>query len=153
MNRKIPPEAFEFYCGLGAGRSYSAVAKEFDVSKRAITSCAKREGWATRLETVERKARERADERMVESIDEMGERHLRIVRVVQTRALEAIKDMPIATAMDAARALDMTIKQERLIRGEPTDRSTISLEEVVRKEHERWMANDEEGEPDGEIED
>ncbi len=37
------------------------------------------------------------------------------------------------------RALDLAIRQERLIRGEPSDRTAISVEDVVRREYERWM--------------
>ena len=34
--------------------------------------------------------------------------------------------------MEAVRALDLAIRQERLIRGEPSDRTAISVEEVTR---------------------
>ena len=152
MNRKIPPDAFEFYHSLGPGRSHQAVADRYGVTKRAVTMCAKREEWTQRLEEVERKARERSEKRILESIDEMQERHLKIIRVVQARALEAIKGMPIASAMDAARALDMTLRQERLIRGEPTDRSVLGIEDMVRREHERWVENGEAGGADSDDE-
>ena len=142
MNRKIPSEAFEHYYGMGPRRSYQAVADHYGVTKRAIVDFAKREGWMDRLDTIEQEARERSDQRIVETLDAMNERHLKLVRVIQGKALEAIRAMPIGTAMDAARALDMAIKQERLIRGEATDRAALSVEEIVRREHDRWMVDD-----------
>jgi hypothetical protein len=53
MNRKIPPEAFQFYVGLGPSRSYEAVAEEFGCSRRGVADCAKRERWQERLAEVE----------------------------------------------------------------------------------------------------
>ncbi len=34
--RKIPPDAFDFYFGLGPGRSYQAVAGEYGVCSRVV---------------------------------------------------------------------------------------------------------------------
>jgi hypothetical protein len=48
--------------------------------------------------------------------------------------------MPLQTAMEAVRALDVGIRQERLIRGEPSDRTAIQVEDVIRREYSRWMA-------------
>ena len=73
---KIPTDAFDFYFSLGPGRSYQAVADKVGVSKRAVTKCADREGWQARLHDLERKARERSDDKIVESIDAMNSRHL-----------------------------------------------------------------------------
>ena len=36
MKKKIPPDAYAFYLGLGPGRSYNAVAERYSVSKRAV---------------------------------------------------------------------------------------------------------------------
>ncbi len=141
MNRKIPPGAFEHYYGLGPGRSYQAVADEYGVTKRAVTDLARREGWSERLRAIEKEARERSDAKLVETLEEMNDRHLKLVRAIQVRAIEAIKAMPIATAMEAARALDMTIKQERLIRGEATDRQALRVEDVIRSEYDRWLGD------------
>src|SRR5688572_10432419 len=134
MNKRIPEGAFDYYVGLGENRSYEAVAQQFGVSKRAITKLAARAEWPTRLERIEREAREKSAKRLVETLDEMNQRHLRITKAVQARALEALKSMSLDTAMDAVRALDISIKQERLIRGEPTDRSETSIAETVERE-------------------
>ena len=55
-----------------------------------------------------------------------------------------MKTMPLATAMDAVRALDMCITKERLIRGEPSERTAVSIEETIRKEYDRWLVDDDE---------
>lgn len=145
MSGRIPPEAFQFYLGLGPDRSYQRVADQFGVSKCAVTKLAMRERWQERVEDLERKAREGAEQKALESLEAMNLRHLKSLKVVQGKALEALRSMPLATAMEAVRALDMSIRQERLIRGEPSDRTAISVEEVIKREYERWMVAEEEG--------
>jgi len=93
---------------------------------------------------LERKAREGAEKRALDSLEGMNLRHLKSLKIIQGKALEALRSMPLATAMEAVRALEMAIRQERLIRGEPSDRTAISVEEVVRREYERWMQPEEE---------
>lgn len=145
MSGRIPPDAFDLYVGLGADRSYQRVADEFGVSKRAVTKLAARERWQEHVVALERKAREGTEKRALESLEGMNLRHLKSLKVVQGKALEALRSMPLSTAMEAVRALDMAIRQERLIRGEPSDRTAISVEEVIRREYERWMLPEEGG--------
>lgn len=153
MTAKIPPdEAFQYYVGLGHERSYAKVAEHYGASKRAVTALAARENWAERLAKVEQEARSRADERAGEALDEMNERHLRIAKALQGRALEALRGMPLESPRDVIRALEVGVRQERLVRGEPTER-TSNVEEIVRREYERWMViedgDDEGGAVDG----
>lgn len=145
MAKRIPPDALEFYLALGPERSYQRVADHYGVSKRAVTKLAARERWQEKLIELERKAHEGAEKKALESLEGMNLRHLKSLKVVQGRALEALRSMPLSTAMEAVRALDMSIRQERLIRGEPSDRTAISVEEVIRREYERWMAPEEDG--------
>jgi hypothetical protein len=145
MAKKIPPDAFNLYVGLGADRSYQAVAERYGVTKRAVTKLAARERWQDRVVELERKAREGAEQKALESLEAMNLRHLRSLKVVQGRALEALRSMPLSTAMEAVRSLDMAIRQERLIRGEPSDRTAVSVEEVVKREYRRWMKPEEAG--------
>ncbi len=143
MSSRIPPDAFEHYFGLGTERSYQKVADHFGVSKRAVTKLASREHWQERAIQLERTAREGAEKKTLESLEGMNLRHLKSLKVIQGKALEALRSMPLSTAMQAVRALDIGIRQERLIRGEPSDRTAISVEEVVRREYERWMQPEE----------
>lgn len=149
MAGKIPPDAFDVYMSLGPGRSYQAVADHFGVSKRAVTNRATKERWQHRAGELEAKARQGAEQRLVETLEEMNTRHLRSLRVVQARAIEALRNHPLESAMDAVRALDISIRQERVIRGEPGDRTTVQLEEIVRREYSRWMTGGEEENANG----
>jgi len=145
MSGRIPPDALEYYLALGPDRSYQKVADHFGVSKRAVTKLAARERWQEKVVELERKARESAEKKALESLEGMNLRHLKSLKIVQGKALEALRSMPLTTAMEAVRALDMAIRQERLIRGEPSDRTAISVEEVIRREYERWMLPEEDG--------
>ena len=139
MARKLPTDTFSYYAGLSPERSYQAVADHYGVSKQAVTKLAVRESWQQRLEDIERKARENVDQRASESLEVMNERHLKTLQVIQRKALETLRTMPLATAMEAVRALDMSIVKERLVRGEPSDRTEIAVEEVIRREYDRWL--------------
>ena len=153
MTRRIPPDAFEFYVSLGEDRSYQKVAEHYKFTKRAIQGCAHRENWARRLEKIERESRERTDKRLGETLDDIRERHLKTLRAMNGRALEALKTYPISSGMDAIRAAEAVIKLERLIVGDPTDRSAVSVEEVIKREFTRWMDDeDQDDERDDEPE-
>lgn len=139
MNRKIPPDAFSFYFSLGPGRSYQAVAEHFGVSKRAVSNMAERENWQERLAEVERRARDKVDEKAVETLEDMNGRHLKVLRFIQNKAIEALKAMPIESAMDAVRAYGLTLDKERTIRGEPSDHTQVDLAAVTREEMRRLL--------------
>lgn len=139
MTGKIPKDAFQFYVSLGPDRSYQRVAQEYGISKRAVTRHAAKEAWQGRLSRIEEEARKRGDEGLVETIEEMNERHFKLLRVVQGKAIETLRAMPLNSAMDAVRALDIVLRQERIIRGEPTDRTAVTVEDTIRREYERWL--------------
>ena len=100
MSRKLPLDAFDYYVSLDVGRSYSAVAKKYGVSKGCVVNAAKREQWQQRLKEIEDKARRASEERAVESMQAITDRHLRAMRAIQAKALEALKAMPLENAMD-----------------------------------------------------
>ncbi|MEE9392625.1 MAG: hypothetical protein V3W41_08985 [Planctomycetota bacterium] len=60
MSAKLPSEAVDYYLSLGAERSYIAVAKHFEVSKRTVSRRAAEEDWQSRIEELERPDREQA---------------------------------------------------------------------------------------------
>ena len=147
MERKIPPEAFDFYFELGPGRSYQAVADHFDVTKQAIVKKALKENWQARMADLEAKARKNRDAKLLESAEEVAERHLKMARAAQGKIVEALRQYPLTSAKDAIDALDKMIKLERTIRGEPTERTEVSVEQVLRDEWNKWMLKP------GEVED
>ena len=146
MSRRIPEDAFALYYSLGPDRSYQSVAEEYGVSKQAVAKLAKKEGWLDRVRAIDADAQQKVDQHIAETVEDMHTRHLKMLKIVQAKGLEALKTMPLSSAMEAVRALDMTIKQERLIRGEPTDRAAVSVEDTIRREYERWGEDDVEDE-------
>ena len=144
MSRRIPEDAFALYYSLGPDRSYQSVAGEYGVSKQAVAKLAKKENWLHRVRAIDADAQQKVDQHIAETVEDMHTRHLKMLKIVQAKGLEALKTMPLSSAMEAVRAIDMTIKQERLIRGEPTDRSAVSVEDTIRREYENWMAGEEE---------
>ena len=139
MPSRLPTDTFDYYFSLGAERSYQAVADRFGVSKTAVVNRATKEGWQQRVERLEATARDAADQKAAESLETMSTRHLTAFRVVQGKALEALRSMSLDSAMDAVRAIDLSIKGERLVRGEPSDRTAVSVEDAIRREFDRWM--------------
>ena len=94
MKRKIPTNAFEVYFAMGPGRSYDALAERFKVSKQAITKTATKERWQERVAEIEQRVQADSKERVVDLLNEMNERHLRVLRAIQAKALETLKDVP-----------------------------------------------------------
>jgi len=144
MSGRIPEDGFAFYYSLGAERSLRAVAEEYGVSKQAVAKVAKRENWQERVRAIDAEAKEKVDRQLAETVEEMNLKHLKFLKVVQAKALEALKAMPLSSAMEGIRGLEMAIRQERLIRGEPTDRDELSIAEVVERESRRWLKEMEE---------
>jgi hypothetical protein len=141
MNKKLPSDAYAFYVSLGQERSYDAVATKFDVCERTVAEAAKRERWQERIADQERRARDRVDEKAVETLAQMSERHLKVLRFMEGKAIETMKERPLDSCMDAMKAFVLAIDKERLIRGEPTDR-TANLEEICRREYDRWLVKE-----------
>jgi hypothetical protein len=72
----------------------------------------------------------------------MNDRHLRVMQVIQKKALETLKAMSLDTAIEAVRALDIAVRQERLIRGEPSERTELTTESIIRREFASWMRDE-----------
>ncbi len=160
MSNRIPPDAFEHYVSLGPERTHAKIAEEYDVSVRAVSKCASRENWTERLEKIDRDSRERTDKRLGETLDDIRVRHLKTLRVMNARAVEALKQYPLSSAMEAMKAAEVVIKLERLIIGEPTERNAMTIEEITREEIQTLLVvagdeddEDEEEEDDGEVDD
>ena len=137
--KKIPPDAFDFYFSLGPSRSYRAVAERYGVTKRAVTNLAKREEWQRRLLEVEVKAREESDKKKGQALEAAYDRHMKALRLVFGKGVEALRQMVIDSPADAMRAIRMAIQEERVALGEPTERTAVSIEDTIRREYERWM--------------
>ena len=109
--------AYAHYLGLGAGRSYRAVARHFGASVRAVTKRAAREGWRDRLARHEARVREVTDDRLLKAEIARRRRLLMKLGKVQARALKALQDHPLRSAMEAVEVLVTAIELERVIHG------------------------------------
>ena len=139
MAKKLPTDAFDFYFSLGPQRSYQAVATKYGASKRAVTALAKREKWQERLEKVENEAKAKSDQKKVEALEAAKERHLQALRLVLGKGIEALTRMHITTPMDAVRAIGIAVRELRVELGEPSERTAVSIEDVIKREYERWL--------------
>lgn len=131
--KRVPKTAFEDYVAMGDDRSYSALARRYGVSRTAVANRARREDWQERLAEADARARQRAQEKAVNDLEEVYARHLKEVRFLQARALQVLKDQPPERGIRAASALAIAWKHELLLLGEPTER-TASVEELIRHE-------------------
>jgi 2-phospho-L-lactate transferase/gluconeogenesis factor (CofD/UPF0052 family) len=145
LPHRVPQsEAFAMYCGLGHVRSYAAVARHYGVSTRAVLFLAKRYNWAGRLREIEAVAEERMREAQVQALIEARERHLKSLRVLQGKALAGMRDQNARSLNEATRALETGIKLERLILGESTANTQVSVEEKQRRELDELVVDDSE---------
>lgn len=134
MNRRLTSDAFTYYVSLGPARSYQAVAEKYGVTKRAVTKAAAREDWAKRIAAIEEEARKTTDAKLAGDLAEMNLRHRKILTAMAARAAKALQEFPLTNGMDGIKAAALVIKMERLLAGEPTDRSAVDIEEVTRRE-------------------
>lgn len=118
MRPRIPADAFERYVALGASRTYQALADALGISKRTVVRHAIAEGWQDRLVRIERQGLAQAEARLAETAAAVAERHLRVIRAIQGKALQALQAQPLGSGMEAVRALDLAIKAERVILGD-----------------------------------
>ena len=139
MNQKLPPDAFDAYFALGVDRSYDAIATKFNVSKRTVTTTAKRDDWQGRIRAAEEKAKAVSDQKAVETITAMKDRHLKVYQAIQRKALEALRSTSLDNALQAVRALEMALDGERVLRGEPSDRTAVDIEAVIRREYQTLL--------------
>lgn len=132
MARKLPPEeAFRFYVDLGHKRSYRTVAQHYYCDKRTVTACAQKHQWQERVAKIDRESRALVTNKLVEGRAAVDERHLRVVRAIQARALQTLQAMPITTALGAVRALDIAIKAERAVLGRTKESHEPTLSDIL----------------------
>lgn len=140
VNRKIDDEeAFKFWVSLGDTRSLAKVAKEFHIRRRGIQKCSIRNQWSKRLAAIDAAARKRADELLIETRAEIQARHLRMLKAVATRGIQALQKQELETAMEGVKAIEAAIKLERVIHGEATANVTVSVAEQTRREVELFL--------------
>lgn len=148
---QLPEDCFTYYVALGPQRSYEEVAKRYRVHKRTVARAAERERWQTRLEVIERKAREATDSKLATDLHEMSVRHRKLLLAMASRAATAIQSFPLRTGMEGIKSAELVIKLERLLAGEPTESRTISVESVTRDEMSRYLIEEADAEDWGDV--
>lgn len=134
MRKRIPENAFEYYVALGPERSYQLCANHFGVLKRSICKLAKRQGWSARLAAIEADVQARVDAKLADEMEEMRLRHRKLLKAVSIRAAKALAEIPLATGMEGVRAAEIAVKLERLLAGQASERTELSVAEVTRRE-------------------
>ena len=140
MTRKIHDDAFAYYVSLQEDRSYQLVAEHYGCSKRAVVKAASRDNWSGRLAEIERDARERMDKKLADAMVEREERHIKLARAIQARAARAIAGNELKSAMEGIKAAEIGVKLERMVAGQPNDRTAVTVEQVTKQEMERLLA-------------
>lgn len=151
MRKFNDEEAFARYMAMGDKRSMYQVAKDLGVTSRAINKAARRGEWSQRMAEIERTAREETDKRMAETLVQVRERHLNMLRAVEMAGVKALKENGLSDGMQGVKAIEMAIKLERTILGQPSEHSGISIEQITRRELETLVRiEDEPEDPDEE---
>jgi len=119
--KKLPEDAFEFYFSLGHERSYTATASHYNVSKTAVCNRAKKENWPDRLRERTTQAEAAVAKKTTDTMNDMAGRHMKLIRFVQGKALEKLRSLPMGTTAEAVRAVETSIKFERMMSSDSED--------------------------------
>ena len=141
MKHRLPKDAFDYYARLGDERSYPAVAKQYGVSKRAVQKRATKEDWPGKIAEMTRVAREKNQQALQEDFNEMDLRHRKMVRAMASRAAVGLREFPLTNGMEAIKAAEVAIKLERLLAGEPGERTAHDVRDISRQEVQRLVTN------------
>ena len=139
MRAKLTADAFAYYVSLGPSRNYAAVAKHYGCDKRTVLRHARAGRWQEQLAEIEAAARKNTQQKIGNSLEEMNERHLKVLRAVLGRALEALRATPLRSAADAVRAIDMCVRHERAILDDSDEQGSQDVEQIIRREYDRWL--------------
>jgi hypothetical protein len=132
LPQKKRTELFRAYCDR---QSVQHVARVCSVSPTTALRYKRLDNWDQRLRGVTKKAEEKIDD----SLAEMQARQAKQARAVQAKALQKIVQDGFKNARAAADAYFKAAQEERVIRGEPSDRVNVVQEATDRtnEEYER----------------
>ena len=98
---------------LGPLRSYSQLASRLHVSKRSIVRRATAERWKDRAAAIRVEAQKKTDATLADTLHDVNQRHLKVLRVIEGKGLQALQSLPMTTAGEAARTVLAAMAQER----------------------------------------
>ena len=126
-------QAFERYWRLGATRSIERLRADLASegaapTVRTLYEWSRRYHWQDRIVSQERAAREAEDEAHVAGLREMQARHVKEALLLQQKGTEWLLGLgPEAVSAEAAiRAIAEGMRLERLVQGEPTERTEVN---------------------------
>ena len=123
------------------GRNTDAeIAEQLGIARPGtICDWRRDENWEREREIIQRATEEKISAAISETISEMNARHLKEYQYLQTKGIAALKHLDPRTAAEAQSMVDVGVRGERLVRGEPTEvrevralmQSNIQVLEVV----------------------
>ncbi|MBE0566083.1 MAG: hypothetical protein IH621_09010 [Krumholzibacteria bacterium] len=106
-------------CGAGTD---AQIADRLGIKRaETIGEWRRNEGWDIERQHVQRITDERVAQAVAETITEMNARHLKEYQLLQTKGVQGLKELTPKTAGEAMSLVDVGIRGERLVRGEPTE--------------------------------
>lgn len=128
-------EAFELFFQT---REYPAVAKRYAVTLPAVYKHAQKHEWIPRLTRRLEKVQDLADDKLAERLARDSAKHYSLMSLVQVNAgnilrrpnLQAGQHVPPSHLAMTAGALETSIKVQRLIGGETTDKKELSVKDL-----------------------
>jgi transposase-like protein len=150
-------EMFQLYVSMGDARSYQKVADHYGVAKNTVVRIAVDNEWLARIKLIEAEARREADRKLAEMRTEAYERHMKLAKFVQSKAVQGLQAHAFDSARDASRALVEGVKLERTVLGESTGVQTVTVQQLTRREVETFVTGslfpDEDSEAEEELRD
>jgi hypothetical protein len=104
-----------------------------------VQKVADKERWVERLAEIEKEAQEKLDLKIGDSLVEMREQQLKVVKAMLGCAVKALATHPLETGYQGAAVAEKAIKLQRLIAGETTENTAHTVEQVTRQELERLL--------------
>ena len=128
-------EAFEIFFKT---REYKEVAKTYGVSVPGVYKHAQKHEWLARLTKRLEKVQDLADDKLAERLARDSAKHYNLMSLVQVNAgnilrrpnLQAGQAIPPSHLSMTAGALETSIKVQRLIGGETTDKKELSVKDL-----------------------
>ncbi len=98
------------------------IAKRLGIQRsETVGEWRRREGWKKEKVEIQKLTDERIAMAIAETISEMNTRHLKEYQLLQNKGVQALREIDPKTAHEALSMVDLGIKGERLVRGEPTE--------------------------------
>ena len=120
MTRKYTDDdkrrSFELYYQMGEDRSYRAVGEDMGIGQQTISSWAKKGDWDGKCEKMHMQEVLKLDDMLVEKNVEASQRHIKLAKTIQYKALLALTRMKFKSATEASNALAKAVHIERQAR-------------------------------------